>query len=295
MPMTQFASPLTVSEGLEMVSQIKEDVVFISGGTDLVIQLQSGKLQPAWIVDLSRIAELKYIKGEDGRITIGSGTTFSEISESGLLREKAQCLSQAASQVGSTQIRNRATLGGNIANASAAGDSLPALLALDAWVSILGPQGSRRVLFAEFQAGNGLGLKDKEWISGIDFPLWESQGKTQIVSAFNKLGSRTAVTIARLNMAARVEVDPKNETILRSRWAVGALGRTPLRLEVLEQTLQGKRVRPELTREIADRLTEVVDLAIPGRASQEYKRQAIRGVVYDLMGDLFPEKVVILG
>lgn len=297
MPVTQFASPITLAEGLEILSGIKEDVVFISGGTDLVIQLQSGELRPTWLIDLSQISELKSIRAEDGRIKIGSGTTFSQIGESPLIREKARCLSQAASQVGSTQIRNRATLGGNIANASAAGDSLPALLALEAWVSVLGPQGSRRVSFAEFQAGNGLGLKEKELITEIDFPVWEPQEKTSVVSAFKKLGSRTAVTIARLNIAARVDVEVSQgyETILQSRWAVGALGRTPFRLEELELKLQGKRVQPDLALEIADWLTEVVDRAIPGRASQDYKRQAIRGLAYDLLEELFPEKVVPLG
>lgn len=286
MPKTQFASPLTVTEGLGIVSRIKEEVVFLSGGTDLVIQLQSGKLRPAWLIDLSQISELKYIREEDGRLKIGSGTTFSQIGESNLIRDKAKCLSQAASQVGSTQIRNRATLGGNIANASPAGDSLPTLLALEAWVSIMGPQGSRRVSFAQFQAGNDSGLKEKELITEIDFPLWESQGKTRFISAFRKLGSRSTVTIARLNIAAWVEIDQESETIVKSRWAVGALGRTPFRLEELELELEGKRVIPDLAREIADRLTEVVDQAIPGRASQEYKRQAIRGLAYDLWSDL---------
>lgn len=288
MPMTQFASPLTVSEGLELVSRIDEEVVYLNGGTDLVIQMQSGKQQPAWLIDLSQISELKFIKEDEGRIKIGSGTTFSQIGESSLIREKARCLSQAASQVGSTQIRNRATLGGNVANASPAGDSLPVLLALEAWVRIQGPQGSRRISFAEFQAENGSGLMEKELITEIDFPVWEPKEKIQVISAFKKLGTRTAVSIARLNIAAWVEVDSDNETIHHSRWAVGALGRTPFRLEDLEQELQGKRIIPALAREIADRMTEVVDRAIPGRASQEYKRQAIHGLAYDLLNDMFP-------
>lgn len=286
MPVTQFASPITLAEGLEIITGINEDMVFISGGTDLVIQLQSGKLQPTWLIDLSQISELKSIREEAGRIIIGSGATFSQIGESRLIQEWATCLSQAASQVGSTQIRNRATLGGNIANASAAGDSLPALLALEAWISVLGPKGSRRVSFAEFQAGSGSGLKDKELITEIDFPVWESQNKTQIVSAFKKLGSRTAVTIARLNIAARIEVDLGNETIRQSRWAVGALGLTPFRLEELEMRLQGKKLDLDLALEIADWLTEFVDRTIPGRASQDYKRQAIRGLAFDLLEEL---------
>lgn len=287
----EFAGPQTIQEGLEIISGIDKEVTFISGGTDLVIQLQSGKLKPTYLIDLSQISELKLIKEVEGRIRIGSGTTFSQIAESSLLQGKARCLSQAASQVGSAQIRNRATLGGNIANASPAGDSLPVLLVLEAWVSIQGPKGTRRVSFAEFQAGKGLGLKGNEFITEIDFPVRESSEKTRIVSAFRKLGSRTAVSIARLNIAARVEVDSEHDTIVRSRWAVGALGRIPLRLEELELELLEKPVNSKLAGQIADRLTEVVDRAIPGRASQEYKRLAIRGLASDLLSDLFPELI----
>jgi len=287
----QFICPSTVSEGIETISRINEDVLFISGGTDLVIKLQGGQVKPAWLMDISLLPELKFIKEDDGRIRIGSGATFAQISESDLVREKARCLSQAASQVGSAQIRNRATLGGNIANASPAGDSLPALLVLEAWVSVIGPQGFRRVPFAQLQAGGDVGLQGKELITEIDFPVWEPQGNVQILSVFGKVGSRTAVSIARLNMAAMLEFDAENQRILNSRWAVGALGRTPFRLEELEREIQGKRINSVLAQEIADHLTGVVDQAIPGRASQEYKRQAIRGLAYDLLEDLFPLKL----
>ena len=292
-PKCEFACPMSIAEVKETLSRIQEEAVFISGGTDLVIQLNSGQVRPAWLIDLSQIPELNYIKEVEGRLRIGSATTFTQISESSLIGEKARCLGQAASQVGSTQIRNRATLGGNIAKASPAGDSLPALLALEAWVSILGPQGLRRVSFAQLQAENGAGLQAKELITEIDFPLWESQADTQIVSGFAKVGSRTTVTIARLNMAARFEIDLGNRRIIGARWAVGALGRTPFRLEELELELQGKVVNQDLAKEIADHLTKAVDRAIPGRYSQQYKRQAIQGLAYDLLYDLFPEQMVI--
>lgn len=293
MPKCKFACPMSIAEVKETLSRIQEEVVFISGGTDLVIQLNSGRTRPAWLIDLSQIPELNYIKEEKGRLKIGSTTTFTQISESGLIGEKGRCLSQAASQVGSTQIRNRATLGGNIAKASPAGDSLPALLALEAWVSILGPQGLRRVSFAQLLAGNGAGLQAKELITEIDFPLCESQAEVHIASGFAKVGNRSTVTIARLNMAARVEIGSENGRIREAKWVVGALGRVPFRLEELELELHGKMVNQDLAREIVDRLAEAVDRAIPGRYSQEYKRQAIQGLGYDLLYDLFPQQVVI--
>jgi len=292
LPRFQVACPRSIAEVQEALSRIEGEVAFISGGTDLVIQLHSGQIRPAWLIDLSQIEELNYIKAAEGRLKIGSGTTFAEISQSTLIWEKARCLGQAAAHVGSAQIRNRATLGGNIAKASAAGDSLPTLLALEAWVSILGQQGLRRVSFAQLQAGNGAGLLAEELITEIDVPLWEALTETQIVSGFAKLGSRTSVTIARLNMAARVEIDMENRRIKDVRWAVGALGQTPFRLEALEVELRGKRVNQALEQVIADHLRDAVDRAIPGRYSQEYKRQAIQGLGYDLLEDLFPEQLV---
>lgn len=286
----EIVCPATVAEGIEIISGLNEEVAFVNGGTDLVIKLQKGQISPAWLVDLSLIPELKFIKEVDGRIRIGSGTTFSELCESDLVREQACCLSQAAAQVGSAQIRNRATIGGNIANASPAGDSLPALLVLEAWVNIRGPKGLRRVPFVQFQAGDGQGLQEKELITEIDFPIWKSQGNSQISGAFGKIGSRTAVSIARLNMAALVEYDAEEQKVLNSRWAVGALGRIPFRLAELEHQLQGKQVNSNFAEEVAEHLTGVVDRAIPGRASQEYKRQAIRGLAYDLLEDLFSQR-----
>ncbi|MDP4161448.1 MAG: molybdopterin dehydrogenase, partial [Bacillota bacterium] len=119
----------------------------------------------------------------------------------------------------------------------------------------------------------------------------ETQAETKIVSGFAKVGSRTAVTIARLNMAAKVEVDLSDGRIRGARWVVGALGPVPFRLEELELCLVGKIVNQDLAEEIADRLAEAVDQAIPGRYSQGYKRQAIQGLGYDLLSDLFPEQI----
>jgi len=292
-PRFKFDCPMSIAEVKDTLSRVQEDAVFISGGTDLIIQLNSGRIKPTWLVDLSQVAELNYIKEAEGRLRIGSTTTFTQISENDLIGWTARCLRQAVSQVGSAQIRNRATLGGNIAQASPAGDSLPALLALDAWVSILGPQGLRRISFAQLQTGKSISLQAGELITEIDFPLWEAQPETQIVSGFAKVGSRTAVTIARLNMAAKLEIGTTDGRIRGARWVVGALGRTPFRLEKLELDLQGKIVDQDLAREITDHLSEAVDRAIPGRYSQEYKRQAIQGLGYDLLEDLFPEQLSV--
>lgn len=290
-PELQFACPQSIAEVREIISPIKDELAFISGGTDLVIQLNRRPCRPAWLIDLSQIPELNYIEEREGRLRIGSATTFAQISASRLVKERVRCLGQAAAQVGSAQIRNRATLGGNIAQASPAGDSLPALLALEAGLSILGPQGSRRVSFAEFQAGKGSGLQPKELITEIDFPLLESSRETQITSGFAKVGSRSTVTIARLNMAVRLEFDSQSKEIKEVRWAVGALGKTPFRLGELELELQGKVINHNLVPLVGAGLSRAVDQAIPGRYSQEYKRKAIQGLVYDLFADLFPEQI----
>ncbi|MDP4128439.1 MAG: molybdopterin dehydrogenase, partial [Bacillota bacterium] len=174
-------------------------------------------------------------------------------------------------------------------------------LALDAWVSILGDQGLRRVSFAQMQSEQGVGLQENELITEIDLPLGETEAKTEVeteaetvavaVSGFAKVGSRTAVTIARLNMAAKLKVDLNDGRIRGARWAVGALGPVPFHLVELEESLIGRNVTQDLAGEVAERLAEAVDRAIPGRYSQGYKRQAIQGLGYDLLSDLFPEQM----
>ena len=278
-----FFGPTTLNELLEEVAGFDGSIAFIAGGTDLIIDLKKGKKNPQLVIDLSQIPELSGVHEENGHLHIGSATTFSQLARHPLVLEKGLCLAQAVRKIGSEQIRNRGTLGGNIASASPAGDCLPVLLVLEAMVTLQNPDRVRRLPLSQVLMGSGKTcLTADELITGIDFPLLDGE----YVSGFEKLGNRTAVTVARLNMAAVIKYDRDNNSIKEARIAVGALGETAFRLPEVEEILLGE-ITPILFHRFEDRLTEAVDHAISGRYSQPYKREAIRGMAEDMFVNLF--------
>ncbi len=278
-----FFGPTTLNELLQEVALFDGSVAFIAGGTDLMIDLKKGKKKPQLVIDVSQIPELNGVHEENGSIHIGSATTFSQLARHPLVLEKGLCLAQAARKVGSEQIRNRATLGGNIASASPAGDCLPVLLVLEAMVTLQNLGGVRRLPLSQVLQGSGRTcLTANELITGIDFPVVGGE----YVSGFEKLGSRTAVTVAKLNLAAVVKVDRENNSIMEARIAVGALGETAFRLPDVEQNLVGE-INPFLLQLFEDMLSEAVDNAISGRYSHPYKREAIKGLAEDMFLNLF--------
>ena len=278
-----FFGPTTLKELFEGVSAFKGSIAFLAGGTDLIIDLKKGIKKPELVIDLSQIPELSGVHEDNGIIHIGSGTTFSELGRDPLVLKKGLCLAQAARKIGSEQIRNRGTLGGNIASASPAGDCLPVLLVLEAMITLQRPEGIRRLPLSQVLKGSGLTcLAPNELITGIEFPLLDGE----YVSGFEKLGSRTAVTVARLNLAVVIKYDRDNNFIKEARIAVGALGKTAFRLPELEKNLVGE-INSSLFRQFEEMLTEAVDNAISGRYSHPYKREAIRGMAEDMFVSLF--------
>ncbi len=278
-----FFGPTTLNELLEGVSGFNGSIAFIAGGTDLIIDLRKGKKKPQLVIDLSQIPELSGVYEENGSIHIGSATPFGQLAGHPLVLEKGLCLAQAARKIGSEQIRNRGTLGGNIASASPAGDCLPVLLVLEAMITLQKPDSVRRLPLDQVLQGSGRTcLTSDELITEIDFPLLDGD----YVSGFEKLGSRTAVTVARLNMAAVIKYDRENNFIKEARIAVGALGETAFRLPDLEQNILGE-INSLLFHRFEDMLTAAVDNAITGRDSHPYKRVAIRGLAEDMFVNLF--------
>jgi xanthine dehydrogenase FAD-binding subunit len=254
---------------------------FINGGTDFIIQI--AKKRHNCVIDLSRVKDLKYIKKEDGLLKIGAGTTFAEIAASQVVRETAEALAQAAGQVGSVQIRNRATIGGNVASASPAGDSLPVLAAFDACIVVRGPAETRTIPVMEAIAGVGKSsLKEKELITEILLPLTSNRQ-----SSFKKIGSRSAVTIARISMAMVVDWDVYTNTILTGKIALGSLGAGPICPAKAQNFMAGRKVDREMAAGLAGILSETVNEAIPDRESRPYKAEAVKGLTFDMVNSLF--------
>lgn len=281
----QVLTPKNNTELAEALKQVTPKSKILGGGTDLVILLNKDEIEPDLIIDMTANKELNYIKEEDGDIYIGATTTITEIHDSELINEKARCLAKACEKFGSTQIRNKATIGGNIANASPAGDTLPALKALDAEVSIINSKGEVRTLpLGDVLVGPGKNaLNVDEAVIGVKFPAHAKPW----ISTFAKLGTRTAVTISRISLAVNVVYDETTNTINDAKIALGAVGKAAFRAAKLEEELKGKVVNKELRAKFAEKLSEVIQESIPGRASLPYKKEAIKGVAYQAFEDLF--------
>ncbi|WP_028308608.1 FAD binding domain-containing protein [Desulfitibacter alkalitolerans] len=270
-------SPEKVSDLMEYIKNAPANTKYLAGGTDLVIHIREKKVSPELVIDLSRINELQYIKEEENEIKIGAVTSFTTIEESPVIQKYAFCLAQAASGVGSVQIRNTGTIGGNVANASPAADSIPALVALGANLKIEGPEGSRMEKIEDFLVGvEKTILKPREYISEITIPKYGEGYK----SGFAKLGRRKALAIARINLAVIVKLE--GHIVKEMRIGLGAVGTTAYRPYAAEKALEGKKLDNALIEEMAELLSKVVEEKIGARASMPYKRAAIKGLVFDV-------------
>lgn len=264
-------APVDMAELRALFATAEGPLSFIAGGTDMLI---AGRPLPADgpLVDLSRVAGLAFIRADDGGIRIGGATTVAAIAADRRLAVGLPALAEAAAQCGSAQIRNRATIGGNIANAAPAADLLPVLVAAGARLECIGRDGaSREVAICDYTPDRGY-LIAQVILPGDDLLPY---------SAFAKLGPRQDLSISRLNIALLAEFQDGHFGNVRI--AAGALGPRPVRLPLAEAALAGKELGLATLRDFLSALTAEVDAAIPGRRSQAYKRRAIAGLGLDLV------------
>jgi carbon-monoxide dehydrogenase medium subunit len=261
-------------QALKALMAERSSVHFVAGGTDLLL---SGRQLPSTgtLVDLSGVDGLSGIDLRETDIRIGGTTTVAAIEMHTGLAMLLLALTQAAAECGSVQIRNRATLGGNIANAAPAADLIPVLALAKARLKLLLPGGaSDEIALEDFQRVSGA------LIAEVMLPRQELLPH----SAFAKLGSRGDLTIARINMAAMAEFSDNRFGLVRL--AAGALGPRPIRLVRAERVLRDQRLAPTPLHLFLEALSVDVDAAIPGRVSRLWKRRAVRGLGLNLIARL---------
>lgn len=272
--------PRSLDEALRHLGE-DSDLVPTAGCTDLMVRGPEALHRMDRVIDLLAIPELRGIHEVDGGVEIGATTTFSEIRRSQGIRETFPILAAAAGQVGGWQIQNRATLGGNVANASPAGDSLPVLLALDAVIVAAGPQGFREIPYAAFHTSyRKTALEPGEIIARVRLP--HPRG----IQAFRKVGTREAQAISKV-VAALVLVR-EEDRIADLRLAAGSVAPTPVRLPAAEDALRGMALGPEAAdiagREAAREVKPIDDV----RSTADYRRFALERVVRRMMLALTP-------
>ena len=256
----------------------------IAGGTDLMVAL-TGELgePPASVVDLWAIDALRGISIDGPALVLGALTTYTDIRRSPLCREHVPALVEAAATIGAAQIQNRGTLGGNIANASPAGDTLPVLLATDA-VFVLGSQrGEREVPAAEFwTAYRRTALAPDELVLRIRIPL-----ATDREVRFRKIGTRRAQSISKVVLAAGWRSDAV-AVVPRGAWrdvrvALGSVAATPIRARATEAVLEGRAPTPETADLAAETLAAELSPIEDVRSTAEYRRLVAARVLHRIV------------
>ena len=275
-----FVQPHSLEEAVRYLDG-DPGLVPAAGCTDLMVRGVEALHQMDRVIDLLSIPELRGIREVESGLEIGATTPFSEIRRSAAIRSAFPALADAAGQIGGWQIQNRATLGGNLANASPAGDSLPVLLALDATIVLASARGLREVPYDSFHSGyRKTALQPGEIVVRIRLPL-PAAGTVQ---AFRKVGTREAQAISKVvvAMAGRVE----DGRISDLRLAAGSVAPTPIRLRAAEDAARGQASGPDTAalagREAAAAVTPIDDV----RSTAEYRRFALERVVRRMVLEL---------
>jgi aerobic carbon-monoxide dehydrogenase medium subunit len=220
----RYEAPGSIDEVVALLAAADGDGRILAGGTDLLVQMQSGFVKPGLIVDVKKIAEATTITAEDGGFRIGAAVCGAELGEHAELKKMWPGVVEAAELIGSVQIQARASLGGNLCNASPAADSVPALIAAGAVCSIAGPKGRREVPVADIATGPGeTSLGTGEIVVSIDLPAQSPRS----ADAYLRFIPRTEMDIAVVGAAINLSVD-ENGQCSAARVVLGAVAPTAL-------------------------------------------------------------------
>jgi CO/xanthine dehydrogenase FAD-binding subunit len=262
----RFLKPTSLSQACQMLAD-EPNSMALAGGTDLIVKVRNGLFPDLQVyVDLTSLPLNKIVE-ENGKLKIGSGCTMTEITESPLIRKYFPTLAKAARTVGALQIRNSATLGGNTANASPAGDTIPALYSLEAQIQLHGPNGTREIAIDSFFTGPGRSVMEKgEIIENFIIPIRETKGE------FLKLGERKAHAISKINLA--ITTWNENDKT-RCRIAMGSVAPTVIRVTEAEKFIeasgfpQSEADLQKLAQMAENAATPISDV----RSSQAYRKK----------------------
>lgn len=273
----------TVEEVCTALNQDRERIRIIAGGTDLMVQIK--EKNPKWkeielLLDITSLEqELRKIADNGNAVYIGALSTHTDIEESDIVKQYLPFLGEACSTVGSTQIRNRGTLGGSICNASPAADPLTPLVASGAVVVIQGMTEKRIVNIEDFYtAEGGIDLQAGEFVIGFEVPKLPKG----TLMAFSKLGRRKALAISRVNSSVAIRLN-EAEIIEEARIAPGCIFAKPMCVTKAQELIVGSRPSYDLFLEAGKIVSEEMIRYSGIRWSTKYKKPAVEGIVQDAL------------
>lgn len=282
-----FYSPTSVPAALELLAAHKEEKpCIVAGGTDIVIELNERKHRPGVVVDIKRLKELEYIRFADGLVHIGALTSHAAIAADPRLAERTKVLQRACASVGSPQIRNLGTIGGNLSTSSVAGDGVAALTALDASV-VLERKGGKRVMkLTEFLAGEGYDKRNALEADELLTEVFFTEPDARTATAFYKLAKRKSLAISVIGGAMVCQLDEAGK-IKHVSLRGGCLGRYPLQFRDAEEYLIGKPFSLELLQETLPMMHDLVlELNRSRPWSVFYKKESVQGVFRKLFAEV---------
>jgi carbon-monoxide dehydrogenase medium subunit len=268
----EFYQPTTLQEASRLLKDKGDGGRFLAGGTDLVIAMKEKGLLPKYIVDLKRVPNLSGIReNADGSITLGTLTTMYEIETSPLIKKKFPFLAQSAAEVGSIQIRNRATIGGNMCNATPSADTAPALIALNAAAQIAGVAGEHTMNLEEFFKAPGRNAMDPaEILTAITIP----KTGPHLVGEYIKFSPRDMMDLAYIGVAVVYDLG-SDKRCTGVRIVLGAVAPTPIRAKNSESLLEGQVLSEELATKVGDEAAREAKPISDVRSSADYRRAMV--------------------
>jgi CO/xanthine dehydrogenase FAD-binding subunit len=280
-PGYRMETPQSLADALERMAKERGTWKPFAGGTDLMVLLEAGKLPHRRFLNLWKLLELRGISVAPTHLLIGALTTYAEIRRNETLAREFPLLCRAAAETGSIATQNRGTLGGNIANASPAADSPPALLVYDAELELISAGGTRRVAFAGFWQGyKKLGLRGDELIAKIHLP----RGTKGWRQYYRKVGTRRAQAISKVCFAGAASMEANRITDVRI--ALGSVAPVVLRAAETEKLLRSEPLSPGLVRKAQETLAREISPIDDIRSTARYRLRVAQNLLAEFCESL---------
>ncbi|MCK8827295.1 xanthine dehydrogenase family protein subunit M [Natroniella acetigena] len=275
---TKYFSPGNVKEAVEILAEIGEEVEVLAGGTDLLVRYYERLYDIDYLLDLRLLEGLEGIKLYDDRIEIGARATHSQLEKSEYINKYFPIIGQAAANVGSPQIRNRGTIGGNIVNASPAGDLLPGMLAYEAKFKLVSAKEEIIVSAEDFfvEPGKTI-LKPNQLLTKVILPKPEEN----TYSSWIKIGMRKTVAITTISLALVLKLKRDNNTIKELRTCLGSVAPTPLLIRELNREIKGEKIDQLDFNRLGELVADIISPIDDVRATKEYRKEVARNIMIE--------------
>lgn len=278
---TTLLRPRSPAEALRLIAS-RQDALPIAGGTDLMVAWNAGGLAGRTFLDLSTLHAWARIRTVKTGAVIGALATHTGLQRHPLVRRRFPLLAEACATVGGVQIQNRGTIGGNIANASPAGDTFPPLAVYEAIVVVVSARGRREVPFLDvFTGPKRTSLAPGELIEAVRLPF---PARPPARQAFRKVGTRAAQAISKTVVAGLLWLK-RDRSVAELRFALGSMAPTVRRLRRSEAFVRGKRLTPEVVREACALLAEDVSPIDDVRSTADYRLAVSRNLLFRFLSD----------